>query len=609
MKEWKKGELAHAWKRLRQVADQQIANGVVAFDPPSFAGDTSRLWERTVGNAILTVAFCYLLDGNVADREFAFAQARAAAAYPEWGAKPIDDLDLPAAHLLFGLGVLLDWLGSEMDAATRNQMIAALRVHGNRMAVGAKTAFWSKEWLQNHLWVNMTGLLAASIALEPYAPHEARGMISISSNLMQRCWAVMQPDGSSQEGPAYWEYGAEYLLKFHHLATEVLGLSLPSLWLKNTASYRAAMTLPMASVSSSRSILNAADSNTTGWYGPEYLLRRLASLNRDEVAQELAERLEARGAVSPTSPWLNFIWFDPSVPAQGLSDLPALQYFNDLDLVVARSDRSGSEAAVVMRCGPPMGKAAQAAQYPVDAGVGHVHPDINHVTLFAEGQFLLIDDGYAAIKQTHQHNTLIVNQMGQVGEGQTWLRYPAYPIPDPQPEMIVAESKSTHDYWIGRGAAAYPAASGLKRFDRHVIFLKPDILVVIDDLAANAIADFSLLWHPGATLQDEGNNSYSAKIFGSVFHMDLVLPATARTVMTKRNFPLHDGGSQTMDELQVILSAASAQCAAVFSWAAKGSVPAVARAVLEGDLWTITSGSRKYSLDLAERRLRTSGDV
>ena len=42
------------------------------------------------------------------------------------------------------------------------------------------------------------------------------------------------------------------------------------------------------------------------------------------------------------------------------------------------------------------------------------------------------------------------------------------------------------DYIVGEGAPAYPYEKGLQKFKRHLIFLKPNILIVVDDIALTA---------------------------------------------------------------------------------------------------------------------------
>ena len=74
---------------------------------------------------------------------------------------------------------------------------------------------------------------------------------------------------------------------------------------------------------------------------------------------------------------------------------------------------------MVFKCGPFIGHDAM-DKFSYDPGGGHVHPDANHFVLFGGGQWLMRDDGYQP-KWTGQHNTLLVNGHGQLGEGAEWF--------------------------------------------------------------------------------------------------------------------------------------------------------------------------------------------
>lgn len=579
--------------------------------PPS---DGERLWQRDVGNALPSLAMAYRVGGGAAYRDFAIAQASEAMGYRDWGADGMDGTDLAAAHLMFGMAMVVDWLDAEIAAPLRGEMLETLRRKGSLMLAAAHTTdgpvgYWRETWLQNHLWVNMTGLLAAGIQVERIDPEAARIMTSTALDRMTRVFSALPSDGSSQEGPGYWEYGTEYLLKFHQLAAEVLGTALQSPWLQKAAAYRAAMTLPAESWTRDMSMLDPADSPRAPWYGPEHILRRLAALNDDKAAQNLAERLEEASAVFPSAPWLNFIWYAPNIKTEAAATLPTFHHFEDLDLIVARSDWSGQESVALMRAGPPLGKKAQSAGYDHDVGAGHVHPDVNHITLFGGGRFLLLDDGYAATKQTNQHNTLLVNGVGQTGSGQHWTAFPQFPLPAPQPAIAAVETHGHYDYWVGDGAAAYPAPARLLRFTRHVVFLKPDLLVVIDELAAAASSEFTLLWHPGIKLAETGPSSYAGQEGDTCFAVQFVLPATAMLSANRRSFEVGGKGTVTMDEIAVRVVADSADCAAVFSWARHGSRPAPSTVTSAGDIWTIHRGPLTLDLSLSRRRVTLPGNV
>jgi hypothetical protein len=587
---------------MRDRCDKMSRGHVVAYKGPDSKSD-EMLYQRDVANGLPTLALGYLMTGNAAYKAFALEQARQAAAYPMWGG-PDDSKegkDLAAGHLLLGLALLLDWLGSEMDAQTRTQLIETLKHRGAQMAVGSETVYWSKTLLQNHLWVNMTGLLAAGLALQRYDAAVAHPLIVTAAQRMQPCFPVLAEDGSDQEGPGYWTYGAEYLLKYQHLATELLGLKIDSPWFHKTAEYFMAMTLPLDAVGPRSSIFDTADCLRTAYYGPEYLLRRLASLNRDGAAQQMAAKLEALGAVLAPADWLNFIWYDPSVPAQGLAELPALQHFPDLDLVVARSDRSGREAAIVMRAGPPLGKRVQAMHINHDIGTAHVHPDVNHITLFGGGEFLLVDNGYTAVKDTFQHNTLVVEGKQQVGGGAQWMKWPSYPVPDPQPSLKALTSQPAYAYWVGEGAAAYPASVGLTRFDRHVLFAKPNMLLVVDDIATTSDAELLLLWHTAVAPSGDEKTGFTARVNGATLQARFMLPPETQVTTGVRSCAMHTGEPITLHEIALKMKGRAAKCASIFTWGTDGAAPP-AIVVSEADsIWTLRNGDMAFVLDLKQR--------
>jgi hypothetical protein len=51
------------------------------------------------------------------------------------------------------------------------------------------------------------------------------------------------------------------------------------------------------------------------------------------------------------------------------------------------------------------------------------------------------------------------------------------------PEIVHAETTGRYDYVVGDVARAYHPALGLTRFVRHLLFLKPDVLLVADEVA------------------------------------------------------------------------------------------------------------------------------
>ncbi|MEK7399228.1 MAG: heparinase II/III family protein, partial [Candidatus Poribacteria bacterium] len=266
-------------------------------------------------------------------------------------------------------------------------------------------------------------------------------------------------------------------------------------WWKNTASYRQYMALPRNIWTGRNNVVDIADCPRSNWYGPDYLLRALASEYNDGYAQWLAQQVDDADVDSPEARWLNLIWFDPKVQAKLPDSRPTMYHFDDMDIVSMRSDWSGDESLAVFKCGPFIGHEA-VQEFDYDPGGGHVHPDSNHFVLFGCGEWLIRDDGYRA-KWTGQHNTLLVNNTGQLGEGQMWFNGSEPLKLKALPKIIQAISTSDLDHITGDATEAYPRDIGLKHYIRHLLFLKPNnVLIVVDDVELDNDSEMELRFHP-----------------------------------------------------------------------------------------------------------------
>jgi len=488
------------------------------------------------------------------------AWALAACNYTNWGLTTSgtvtnqDGVDLPAGHELLGLGCVYDWLYSDLGTADLNTITSTLGTRAANMYAAASTrysgAYWQTEWLQNHMWICEGGLTVAGLAI--YGDAGTTGTAAVYNWLqdgMMRFGNTMNylgTDGASQEGPAYWEYGVEWMLKYMHLSKALMGADMFNTpWFGNTAMYRLYFAQPFSSVvpgnSNNISHIDFADDARVNWYGPSHIFRKLATLSltypqytNPEVAQWYAHQLETNGInAEGAADWLDLVWFSPSIaelsPVQ--ASLPTSQYFPDMDMFVARSAWSGSESVVAFQCGPFMGHSVQTSNTTgflnynnyVDWGGGHSHPAANNFCIFGYGDWLLQNDGYLLYKVTGQANTLLTGTVPS-GEGHT-----ASPTPDstidvgrgqygevdsgsaanwfsPYTAGAQAENPSidntlTHstpllDYMVGDACTAYPATSKLTKFKRHLLYLKPDVLVVVDDITASSAQTFELRFYP-----------------------------------------------------------------------------------------------------------------
>jgi hypothetical protein len=459
---------AGLWGSAKRRADGFVARPVPQYEQPG--PNDEQLWQRDVANRIPLLALAFLLSEEPKYLAATTAWSMASCGYPQWGTGYFNGTDLAAGHQLFSLALVLDWLGDRLPAEAQTALRQTLLQRGAKMYAAANgdlpvdLGFWRSWYVSNHLWVNAAGLAAAGLALRD-EPGVGK-WFDLALDKFRRSDDFRGADGASHEGIGYWTYGVEYLLKFWQMAGELAGEKPSSAWWKNTAAYRLYLGLPRNAWKEDYTVVDIADSMRADEYGPDHLLYRLAALNRDSQAQWLAGEVRRAGVTNSSSQWLDLLWYDPSIAPQSPAALPALRHFDDLGIVSARSGWTGDESLVVFKCGPPAGHFAT-DRLASDLGLGHVHPDVNHFVIFGCGEWLLRNDGYAW-KDTAQHNTLIVDGKGQVGEGAAGFNTGGANASSIKvhPRVIAARSSEVLDRISGDAAAMYPATAGLKRYVR-----------------------------------------------------------------------------------------------------------------------------------------------
>lgn len=120
-----------------------------------------------------------------------------------------------------------------------------------------------------------------------------------------------------------------------------------------------------------------------------------------------------------------------------------------------------------------------------DYGTGHEGPDAGAFQIFANRQFLAIDPLYPGYKLTANYNTMLFKGVGQLGEQTAFgsaeaLHFQHYP------EIVQTQSQTTYDYVVADVARAYHPALGLRRFRRHLLFVKPNVLLIADEISLDS---------------------------------------------------------------------------------------------------------------------------
>lgn len=552
----------------------------------------------------------------------------AATDYPEWG-DGTQANDLVCAHELMGLSLLYDWCYSFLDATDQQRTSSKVVTMGSAMNTAASTpyanggAWWYGGWLLNHCWVSETGLTTAAIAFRNDTSTDTTPWLNTSLFGMNNALNDLGADGADQEGPAYWGYGISWILQYLDMAKTNMAIAnsagqdmYSTPWLNQTALYRQYFDLP-ANGEVGMDNVNFSDDKGYDWDGPDYFLRRLAAQYRVPYAQWLAEKCDQlklnnqdlSTQLEAGMPWGNLFYYDPTVPETdpGTYGLPTLGYFGDLDFAVSRSGWDGTESLVAFQCGPPAGHTVQAIVKPpatfTNLGENHCHPEAGHFCIFGYGDWIVQNDGYTTAKKTSYGNTLLVGGAGQNGEGSSEFTPKQTANEDsgkfdPAIDDTLSYSSPGMDYLVGDADQAYPSASKVTKFRRHLLYLKPDVLVVVDDVALSVANSLELRFYPGSrsTTYTQSGSTYKTTRMHSVTNFN-VLTAPTQTAVTVKN----DSTTQSINCYSLATTSAltSMSTAVSFAWCSKPGTPKAVTYLADSDgtAWKFKVGGSTMVLD------------
>ncbi|MCX6630444.1 MAG: DUF4962 domain-containing protein, partial [Candidatus Solibacter sp.] len=496
------GSHSELWKMVQENADSLLAS-----TPTSKYDDEGEM--RTAGRGIPWQALAYLITGETRYRDGAKRWILHICNYPRWE----HNNSLAAGECLFGVAVGYDWLYGQLDDAERQLVRAKLVLQAEAMS---KAPVHQDRWLANHNHVEHLGLAAAGFALRGQVP-QAEAWIRQADAVFRKALEFSGRDGGSTEGHQYWAYSTESILRYAELARDLLNENLyRNDWLRNVPDFIIQSTLP--DFTAKNCVMSFGDSHRSyDSHGPAHILYRIAAEYRNSHAQWLAGEMLKRG-VGRTAycGWASLLWYDETLRPVPPTDLPTFWNCDDIGWVTARNGWDPAAVMVGFKSGPMHGHKAQ--KYydeqrggAEEIGGGHGHPDVNSFQVYAYGKWLAIDP-------------VLVNGKGQLGEGQTWFDRKAVLAAHATSTIIKAGHRAAYDYVLGDAMNIYPPAAGLTRFRRHFVFVKPDFIVVVDELAAERPSRFEWLMHLEEKAEQCGSASFVVRNGGVAMDVQFLSP-------------------------------------------------------------------------------------
>lgn len=455
---------------------------------------------------ITQTSLAYVIEQDERYLKAAKAWTLAACEMPMWGYtynKP--NVDLPPAHLLYAVAFAYDTLHDKLTAAEKQIIRDKLVKQGRLMFEYFKYRPGKRyTYTQNHTWIPMAGLAIAAYAIMDEVD-EAKEWAKLSRAVFERTMTAFGTDGYFYESFHYFGFAFRWMIRYFDVHLAATG---EDLYAVMRPKFDGMKYFAMHSVlPDGENVFDFADigdgslnrngtSKRESIYSEYDILYRFAAVYKDPQAQAVGDYLRENTKFETREPMWAFMARDPDVKPAALTEIPLQYHFKDNDTVFWRSGWTKDATAFAFRCAPPEGHyAARLAPKIKDwrQNTGHAHPDANSFIIWANGKYLTGDTGYLGIKQTDDHNTILVNGRGQEKDGV----YEMFKeVSNERLDKIrLAEVDGTADYFYARGLAAdgYYSDLGIQKFDRHFLYIQPGYFVIWDELETRDAAQFTFL--------------------------------------------------------------------------------------------------------------------
>ena len=593
-----------AWKAYKKYVDPLLKN-----EPPKYEDhtDDDNLyggWQQNVGDQVMLLLGAYLITEEEAYKESAIKYAVASAGYEYWGEDTVYyEGGLIAAHQAFAIAMVYDWLKEDLTDEQEQLILNRLYYAGQRLY---DQRLKDKKYLNNHMWIDNTALLCVALSLYRNAD-EAAGIIQadidLSNNIKEfegdisveeleaDCLEWLQwvcsdlgqvfywlpDDGFGYESASYFEYGVSWLIKGSLLLENELGIDVftGNEFFENCIECYSYLLMPEDYLSNQFFSINYADGVGRSNNQNVPIMSVLASKYKSSTARWIAETaLEKSTDTGISHYWMTMFFADNEAEAE-LDTSSTMFYSENFGLVVSRSNWSGNEAILFAKCGLPLGKEADWVVLNSKSEY-HCDPDANALILIANGEYLLKSDG-RDYKDSKNHSTLLVNGMQQIGspsissttgDKKNFVADDFVNL-DLEPTMTVIESTDAYDYFMGDATEAYYPEAGLKKFQRNIIFLKEEnVVLVVDDIKTSQNAQLQLRWFPESKTVAENYGIYSVYSTNNTLNF---YPFTTDGVSTSfEALDVLNSTSETENAFAQNYNGSAWQNAVAFSWAPNG---------------------------------------
>lgn len=308
---------------------------------------------------------------------------------------------------------------------------------------------------------------------------------------------LLSADGSYFEGLSYINYAFRTLFAFldAHQRTEGTIDWAREANFEGVARYIFAMQAGR-NADGTPDIVNFSDANTSVFpCVPAWIARQTGS----RLAQQAVETVSVPGS------FLDLLWVEPDRPSEAPPDNLRNARL-DLDWIIARSGWEPDDAVLAFRSGNPS---------------NHEHADRNSFFFKVHGERLLTDHYGAAydwrqpkwlLRLTEAHNAVLIDGKGhQYHNGEEGTNAGLA-----EADIVRFEDDGDRVWWSSDATQAYALVNpGVQRVRRTVLFAKPDVVVLLDQIETEAPSTAAVRFFPdnrdGAATVDTSRSAFTIR--------------------------------------------------------------------------------------------------
>jgi hypothetical protein len=548
---------ADIWNPINTYATRLLSRPM-ASNPP---GNADLNFFRTESAQVISIAFACVMTDRDDYCQLAKNRVLTHASWSVWDEN--DQRGLGHAHMVFSTGLAYDWLYNKLSDSERTTVRNSLLQQGERLYLAGialnlnDPLWWSESYFQNHYYILNSSLGIAAMALM----NDPLGLDCLSGNACADARVSTTPeqwlsavgermrlgqsilngvaDGSWHEGIPYQNYMLSFLLAFTRNYRDIAGQDvIPQTYLQNYVNWRLYNYLDNGDFIIS---VSDFDWDWANGYSPQAILHFISGEYNNSTAEWLVdEMVDEIGRPVGDNPWhvFEFFYYNPSVDAQAPTSMPLSYRSIDADAAIWRTGwesdaqvfgfKSGALGGrfgfttFTNRTDPPWDPSCRSNGCQLN--IGHDHEDANSFTLFRDGEWLIPENAYWGGYDADLHNSILIDGQGQ-------YRPPANHY-DLFPEDFVGTDArfetvangSFFDYLASNATGRYRNINGLQNISRHVLYLRPDYFLILDNLAANSSHQYEAVVHFPDNIT-QGNRWLSATTpDGQIVGLNIVAP-------------------------------------------------------------------------------------